>query len=48
MLWDALRLFSLHALCLGGSGALAKTAVAPLDRIKVCSGPAGPAQRTHT
>ena len=36
VLWDALRLFSLHALCLGGSGALAKTAVAPLDRIKVC------------
>ena len=32
---DALRLFSLHALCLGGSGALAKTAVAPLERIKV-------------
>lgn len=32
-----MRLFSLHALCLGGSGALAKTAVAPLERIKAGS-----------
>lgn len=34
-LYDQLRLFSVQLLCSGGSGALAKTAVAPLERIKI-------------
>lgn len=33
--WDNLRLFSLHLVAIGGSGALARTALAPLERIKV-------------
>ena len=33
--WDSLRLFSLHLVAIGGSGALARTALAPLERIKV-------------
>ena len=44
---DAMRLFSLHALCLGGSGALAKTAVAPLERIKVSPGQAESYAASH-
>lgn len=34
--FDSLRLFSLHLIAIGGSGAAARTAVAPLERIKVC------------
>lgn len=37
-LYDQLRLFSVQLLCSGGSGALAKTAVAPLERIKASRG----------
>ena len=40
-LYDQLRLFSVQLLCSGGSGALAKTAVAPLERIKVMAAPGG-------
>ena len=35
--FDSLRLFSLHLTAIGGSGAAARTAVAPLERIKVRS-----------
>ena len=34
--WDQLNQFSLQLAVVGGSGALAKTAVAPLERVKVC------------
>lgn len=33
--FDSLKLFSLHLMAMGGSGAAARTAVAPLERIKV-------------
>jgi hypothetical protein len=33
--WDNFRLFSIQLACAGGSGAVAKTAVAPLERVKV-------------
>ena len=33
--WDGLRLFSLHLTAIGGSGAAARTVLAPLERIKV-------------
>jgi hypothetical protein len=40
--WTSLALDNLHGFaiqlaCAGGSGAIAKTAVAPLERVKVCS-----------
>ena len=35
--FDSTKLFSVQLLTLGGSGALAKTAVAPLERVKVRS-----------
>ena len=34
-IWDHLGLFSLQLASAGGSGAIAKTAVAPLERVKV-------------
>ncbi len=38
-LLDQAKLFASHLLCVAGSGALAKTAVAPLERIKVRRSP---------
>ena len=35
-LWDGLQRFSVQLASAGGSGALAKTAFAPLERVKVC------------
>ena len=35
-LFDNARALSLQLVCAGGSGAIAKTAVAPLERVKVC------------
>lgn len=35
-LWDSMQRFSVQLASAGGSGALAKTAVAPLERVKVC------------
>lgn len=35
-LWDGLQRFSVQLASAGGSGALAKTAVAPLERVRVC------------
>ena len=34
-IWDYLTEFSVQLLVAGGSGAIAKTAVAPLERVKV-------------
>ena len=33
--WDQFKLFSIQMLSAGGAGAIAKTSVAPLERIKV-------------
>ena len=34
--FDNLKLFSVQLACAGGSSAIAKTAVAPLERVKAC------------
>ena len=41
--------FSIQLTCAGGSGALAKTAVAPLERVKVCGAltPSSPSPASH-
>ena len=33
--WDTLRIYSMHLVTAGGSGAAARTALAPLERVKV-------------
>jgi hypothetical protein len=44
---DQLRLFTVQLVCSGGSSAIAKTVVAPLERIKVCSVEAHVHGRAH-